>query len=149
MICQVIGFILTEITFGGTDSSADELLSSTLLLHLSFDFVQHTIKSEKPVPVRNIFFPICTNHIPKKQGIKISYRCMQEKIYLSKKLILASTYEIPSAIEDLKNSRIYSGKMGPKRNSPYKPLVSRTNEGIRQLYRTAATPKVLSNFCHI
>lgn len=69
-------------------------------------------------------------------------------MYLYRKLILASIYIIPSSIEDLKNLRIYSGKIGAKRIRPYNNA-HQGNSTVTAKKHTADTMNVLVNFCHI
>jgi len=68
----------------------------------------------------NIFLAIGAIHIPGVAFIQKPIRLLLARniTYLYKKLIRASMYEIPSRIEDRKNSLIYSENIGSTRISP-------------------------------
>jgi hypothetical protein len=70
--------------------------------------------------------------------IRSFYSWVHKETHLSKKFILASTYDIPSAIEDMKNSRMYSRKIGVKPISPY-VTIGRHNPRVTIKYSAPPT----------
>ena len=65
------------------------------------------------------------------------------RVYLWRKLILASIYEIPSSIELLRNSLMYSEKMGVKLIRPYNTTVRNTKDNKRKMH-LPLTPQMYS-----
>ena len=93
---------------------ADELVLSTLPLHLILHLLHDATIDLQYIPVSERVSAIW----PKERPIPSSITNGQEdkiKTHLNRKLILASTYEIPSSIEDNRNSRTYALKIGENR----------------------------------
>jgi hypothetical protein len=59
---------------------------------------------------------------------------------LYRKLTLASTYEIPSSIEDNRNSRTYALKIGENRTTFYPPNHLQSPEGKPKLETKSGSP---------
>src|SRR5882762_457523 len=98
----------------------NELVLSSVLLHLILDFIHNLTKHYEPFTVKDVLLPICAKHgsIMMMSSFSTLWAFLAVA-YLNRKLMRTSAYEMPSSMVVIKTSLMYSSQIGAKRIRPY------------------------------